>query len=53
MKYLWAYLKQNGLANFCAHGLDHLCNTARHKLKPMQQRAALITAFRKQAELAL
>ena len=53
VEYIWAYLKKHALANFCAHDLDHLSDTARHKLKSMQRRPKLITAFWKQAELAL
>mgnify|MGYP000509970362 CR=1 FL=1 len=52
-EYIWAYLKRHALANFCAHDLDHLSHTARGKLKSMQRRPTLVTAFWKQAELAL
>lgn len=53
VEYIWAYLKKHALANFCAHDLDHLSDTARRKLKFMQQRPKLVAAFWKQAELPL
>lgn len=53
VEYLWAYLKRHALANFCAHDLDHLSDTARRKLKSMQRPPSLLSAFWKQAELAL
>ncbi len=53
VEYIWAYLKKHALAHFCAHDLDHLSDTARGKLRSMQRRPKLITAFWKQAELAL
>jgi transposase len=53
VEYIWAYLKKHALAHFCAHDLDHLSHTARGKLKSMQRRPKLITAFWKQAELVL
>ena len=45
VEYLWAYLKQHALANFCAHDLDHLSDTACGMLKSMQRRPTLVMAF--------
>lgn len=53
VEYIWGYLKQHALANFCAHDLAQLSDVARQKLRSMQRRATLVTAFWKQAELAL
>lgn len=52
-EYIWGYLKQHELPNFCAHDLAHLSDTARRRLKSMQRRPKLIRAFWKQAELPL
>jgi len=53
VEYIWGYLKQHALGNFCAHDFAHLSDTARRKLRSMQRRPRLVTAFWKQAELAL
>lgn len=53
VEYIWGYLKQHALANFCAHDLAQLSDVARQKLRSLQRRATLVTAFWKQAELAL
>lgn len=53
VEYLWGYLKNHALANFCAHDLPQLSDVARRKLKSMQRRTTLVTAFWKQAELPL
>ena len=53
VEYIWGYLKQHALANFCAHDLAQLSDAARRKLRSMQRRATLVSAFWKQAELAL
>jgi transposase len=53
VEYIWGYLKQHALANFCAHDLAQLSDGARRKLRSMQRRATLVSAFWKQAELAL
>jgi transposase len=53
VEYIWGYLKTHALANFCAHDLAQLSQTARQKLRSMQRRPRLVTAFWKQAELAL
>jgi transposase len=52
-EYVWGYLKEHELPNFCAHDLAHLSTTARRRLKSMQRRPKLIAAFWKQAELPL
>lgn len=44
VEYIWAYLKKHALANFCAHDLAHLSDTARQKLQSMQRRPTLIAA---------
>lgn len=53
VEYIWGYLKQHALANFCAHDFAQLSDTARRKLRSMQRRPRLVAAFWKQAELAL
>ena len=52
-EYIWGYLKQHELPNFCAHDLTHLSEVARRGLKSMQRRPQLVRAFWKQAELPL
>lgn len=53
VEYIWGYLKQHALANFCAHDFAQLTDVARQKLRSMQRRPKLVTAFWEQAELAL
>lgn len=53
VEYIWGYLKHHALANFCAHDFGQLTDVARQKLRSMQRRPTLVTAFWKQAELAL
>jgi len=53
VEYIWAHLKKHALGNFGAHDLDHLSDTVRNKLKPMQRRPTLDAALWKQTELAL
>ncbi|MBS0304453.1 MAG: transposase [Proteobacteria bacterium] len=50
---IWAYLKKHEIANFCAKSIDQVSDYARRRLKSMQRRPALITAFWQQAELAV
>jgi len=52
-EYVWGYLKQHELANLCAANLHELSSFARNRLKSMQRRPTLLTAFWKQAELPL
>lgn len=51
VEYVWAYLKNHALPNFCARDFAELTATARQKLSSMQRRPKLVTAFWKQAEL--
>jgi len=53
VEYIWGYLKTHEIANLCARDLDQLSDFARRRLKSMQRRPALVTAFWKQAELPL
>jgi transposase len=52
-EYVWGYLKQHELANFCPANLYELSSFARNRLKSMQRRPTLVTAFWRQAELPL
>lgn len=52
-EYVWGYLKQHELPNLCAQDFSQLTAFARTRLKSMQRRPTLITAFWKQAELPL
>jgi len=52
-EYIWGHLKQHELGNFCARTFGELTGRARNRLRSMQRRSALITAFWKQAELPL
>jgi transposase len=52
-EYVWGYLKQHELANFCAANLHELSCFARNRLKSMQRRPTLVAAFWRQAELPL
>ena len=46
-----AYLKKHEIANLCLNTIGEVGQFARNRLKSMQQRPTLITAFWKQAEL--
>ncbi len=48
---IWGYLKSHAMPNFCAKDLMHLKQTALSRLRSMQRRTTLVTAFWKQAEL--
>jgi transposase len=48
---IWGYLKSHAMPNFCAKDLTHLKHTASSRLRSMQRRTTLVTAFWKQAEL--
>lgn len=52
VEYIWGYLKQHELGNRCAQDFASLSDFARRRLKSMQRRPTLITAFWKQSELA-
>lgn len=49
---IWAYLKKHEIANLCLDTIGEVGAFARNRLKSMQRRPTLITAFWKQAELA-
>ena len=51
VEYLWGYLKTHEIGNLCAHTLTQVSDFARRRLRSMQRRPALVTAFWKQAEL--
>jgi transposase len=51
VEYVWGYLKHREIANLCAPSLHEVSVFARRRLKSMQRRPKLITAFWKQAEL--
>jgi len=53
VEYIWGYLKQRELANLCRHTIGEVGTFARHRLKAMQRRPRLITAFWQQAELPI
>jgi len=52
-EYIWGHLKQHELGNFCARTFGEPTQRARNRLRCMQRRSTLITAFWKQAELPL
>lgn len=49
---IWAYLKKHEIANLCLNTIAEVGHYARNRLKSMQRRPNLVTAFWKQAELA-
>lgn len=51
VEYVWAYLKQHELANFCPRDLWQLSDTARSALRSMQRRRQIVVACWKQASL--
>jgi transposase len=54
VEYLWGYWKMRELPNFCATDYRELSSTALSALKRIRRRrSTLVTAFWKQAELAL
>ena len=48
---IWGYLKSHAMPNFCARDLPHLKSHASSRLRSMQRRSTLVTAFWRQAEL--
>jgi len=48
---IWGYLKSHAMPNFCARDLAHLGRQASSRLRSMQRRVTLVTAFWKQVEL--
>lgn len=49
---IWGYLKKHEIANLCLNTIGEVGQFARNRLKSMQRRPHLVTAFWKQAELA-
>jgi transposase len=52
-EYVFGYAKQRELANLCADTIEHVRRYATRRLRSMQRRPKLITAFWQQAELAI
>jgi transposase len=48
---IWGYLKKHEIANLCLNTIGEVGQFARNRLKSMQPRPTLITAFWQQAEL--
>jgi transposase len=48
---IWGYLKTHAMPNFCARDLGDLTYAARRRLRSMQRRPTLVSAFWKQVEL--
>lgn len=53
VEYVWGYLKQHEIGNLCATNLHQVSDFARRRLRSMQRRSTLVSAFWAQAELAL
>jgi transposase len=53
VEYIWGYMKQRELANLCLNTIGEVGAFARRRLKSMQRRPRLITAFWHQAELPI
>ena len=51
VEYVWGYLKQHELPNFCPRDLWSLSTAARSALRSMQRRRTIITACWKQSSL--
>lgn len=51
VEYIWGYLKHHAMPNFCARDLTDLKHCASSKLRSMQRRLTLVSAFWQQAEL--
>jgi transposase len=45
VKYIWGYMKRRELANLCLHTIGEVGTFARNRLRSMQRRPQLITAF--------
>src|SRR5271170_6546321 len=52
-EYIWGHLKHHELGNFCARTFGELTYRTRNRLRSMQRRHTLVTAFWQQAELPL
>jgi len=53
VEFIWGYCKQHELPNFCPKDFAHLNQVARSRLRSMQRRPTLVTAFWQQAALPL
>ena len=53
VEYVWGHLKTHEIANLCASHISQVRDFARRRLRSMQRRSTLVSAFWKQAELAL
>ena len=53
VEYLWSYLKTHEIANLCTSRLHQVSDFARRRLRSMQRRSTLVSAFWQQAQLAL
>lgn len=53
VEYIWGYMKNRELANLCAKTIGEVSQFARNRLKSMQRRPRLITAFWEQANLPI
>jgi len=53
VEYVWSYLKRHEVVHFCPADFAELTTVARRRLASMQRRSNLVTAFWKQADLAL
>lgn len=52
VEYVWGYLKRHEIGNLCATNLHQVSDFARRRLRSMQRRSTLVSAFWAQAELA-
>jgi transposase len=52
-EYIWAYMKQHELANFCRDTISEVQAFAARRLKSMQRRCGLIASFWKQSSLKI
>jgi transposase len=53
VQYIWGYLKTHEIANLCASNLHQVSDFARRRLRSMQRRTSLVSAFWSQAQLPL
>ncbi|MEJ5209827.1 MAG: transposase [Burkholderiales bacterium] len=53
VEYVWGYLRNREIANWCAANLHEVGDFARCRLKSMQRRPKLVSVFWKQAELPI
>jgi len=53
VEYIWSYWKKNEMANFCPTQFSQLSSFARRKLKSVQKKRRLVTAFWQHSQLRL